>query len=162
MDRLYLMRLVAPLAMLGLLAGCSPAPQKQQSASVPYDTSLPLKEFMAHAMQYAGDGIWKQQGTLRDATGDHSLFPQNAAQWEEAESASLALKEMTNVLLIPGRRIDEPQWDQAVLGVRAVAERAAKAAERHDKDAFFKAGGDLDEACEACHKRYDPTVAKVR
>ncbi|HWW63688.1 MAG TPA: hypothetical protein VNZ43_02925 [Sphingomonadaceae bacterium] len=123
----------------------------------PYYTALPLKEFMPHVMQYAGDGVWKRQGYIIDDKGEHSLFPKNDEEWEEAESASLTLAEITNVLLIPGRRVPEPAWDQAVAGVRKVALEAAAAAEKKDKDAFFKAGGDLDEACDVCHKQYDPT-----
>ena len=107
-------------------------------------------------MQYAGDGIWKRQGYIIDAKGEHSLFPKNSEEWEEAESASLALAEMTNVLLIPGRRVPEAEWDKAVRTVRRVALQAAKAAEKQDPDAFFAAGSALDEACDVCHTRYDP------
>jgi len=147
-----------------VLAGCAkPSATAEQAGaassgdSAPYYTSLPMSEFMGHVMQYAGDGIWKRQGYVIDKDGERSLFPKNDQEWEDAESASLALAEMTNVLLIPGRRIAEPAWDQAVEGVRKVALAAAAAAEKQDADAFFKAGGELDEACDACHVRYDPT-----
>jgi hypothetical protein len=125
-----------------------------------YYTALPLKEFMPHVMQYAGDGIWKRQGYVIDEKGEHSLFPKNDEEWEEAESASLALAEMTNVLLIPGRRVPEAGWDNAVASVRAVALKAAQAAEKKDADAFFAAGGELDTACDECHLKYDPTMNK--
>jgi hypothetical protein len=131
------------------------APKTGETA--PYYTDLPLKEFMPHVMQYAGDGVWKRQGYIVDEKGEHSLFPKNDEEWEDAESASLALAEMTNVLLIPGRRVPEPDWDKAVLEVRRVALQAAQAAEKKDPNAFFAAGGALDEACDVCHKRYDPT-----
>jgi hypothetical protein len=127
-----------------------------------YDTSLPLKEFMGHVMQHAGDGIWARQGTIIDERGEHDLFPKNDREWENAESASLLLAELTNVLLLPGRRIDEPQWTQAAARVRAVARRAAAAAENKDRDAFFAAGGELDAACESCHVRYIPELAAAQ
>jgi len=128
----------------------------------PYYTKLPLNEFMPHVMQYAGDGIWKRQGFISDRTGEHSLFPKNDEEWEEAESGSLTLAEITNVLLLPGRRVDDPEWDKAVIGVRKVALEAAAAAEKHDKEAFFKAGGDLDVACDVCHVRFDPSFQKQK
>jgi hypothetical protein len=178
---------VAAAAMLFTLAACNDAPkpaaqeattaQAQDPAGEPvaqaeltaraaagkgdtaaYYTALPLKEFMPHVMQYAGDGIWKRQGYIVDEKGERSLFPKNDQEWEDAESASLALAEMTNVLLIPGRRVPEAGWDNAVAGVRAVALKAAQAAEKKDPDAFFAAGGELDEACDACHLKYDPTM----
>lgn len=124
--------------------------------TAPYYTAIPLSEFMPHVMQYAGDGIWKHQGYVVDAQGEHSLFPKNDAEWEDAESGARTLAEVTNVLLVPGRRVPEPDWDKAVLAVRKVALKAADAAERKDADAFFAAGGELDEACDVCHVRYDP------
>ncbi|WP_404711635.1 hypothetical protein [Sphingomonas sp. MMS24-J13] len=125
--------------------------------NAPYYLKLQLKEFMPHVMQYAGDGIWKRQGFITDKTGEHSLFPKNDREWEDAESAARTLAEVTNVLLIPGRRVPDPNWDKAVLEVRKVALQAADAAERKDQDAWFKAGSDLDEACNVCHKQFDPT-----
>jgi hypothetical protein len=86
-----------------------------------------------------------------------SLFPKNDKEWEEAESGARTLAEVTNLLLLPGRRVAEPAWDQAVEEVRKVALQAAAAAAKKDADAFFKAGGALDEACDVCHVQYDPT-----
>jgi hypothetical protein len=91
-----------------------------------------------------------------DAKGEHSLFPTNNEEWEKAESAALTLAEVTNTLLVPGRRVPEAEWDKAVAEVRKIAIQAAKAAEKHDKDAFFAAGEKLDAACDGCHARYDP------
>jgi len=122
----------------------------------PYYAALPLQELMAHVLQYSADGIWKRQGTEIDADGEHSLFPKNDSEWEDAESAGRTLAEVTNTLLVPGRRVREPAWDGAVAQVRKVALEAAAAAEKHDEAAFFKAGEKLDAACDACHVRYDP------
>jgi hypothetical protein len=144
----------------------SPAEKAARAAAgsagddAPYTTKLPLNEFMPHVMQYAGDGIWKRQGYIIDKDGERSLFPKNDQEWEDAESASLALAEMTNVLLIPGRRVPDPKWDAAVLEVRKVAMQAAAAAEKKDPDAFFEAGGALDEACDVCHVQFDPSFKK--
>lgn len=157
------------VAMLLALAACSKPPVTAEQAAqpaqpapatsddAPYDTTMPLKEFMPHVMQYAGDGIWKRQGWIIDATGEHSLFPKNDKEWEDAESGALTLAQVTNLLLLPGRRVPEPAWDHAVEEVRKVALQAAAAAEKKDADAFFKAGSALDEACDVCHIQYDPS-----
>jgi hypothetical protein len=121
-----------------------------------YYTKLPLNEFMPHVMQLAGDSVWKWQGYVTDKDGEHSLFPKNDEEWETAESGALLLAEMTNVLLIPGRRVPDPEWDRAAGEVRKVALKAAAAAEKHDEEGFFAAGGELDEACDVCHMRFDP------
>jgi hypothetical protein len=146
----------------GDTAAMTPAEKAARAAAggadnAPYNTKLPFNEFMPHVMQYAGDGIWKRQGYIIDKDGERSLFPKNDQEWEDAESASLALAEMTNVLLIPGRRVPDPKWDAAVEAVRKVAMQAAAAAEKKDPDAFFEAGGALDEACDVCHVQFDPS-----
>jgi hypothetical protein len=158
------------VALAACSKGADTAQQNSQSAAVPasptsapaadnapYFNSLPLKELMPHVMQYAGDGIWKRQGYVVNATGEHSLFPKTDQDWEDGESAARTLAEVTNTLLVPGRRIPEKGWDDAVIAVRTVALKAAAAAEKHDKDAWFAAGSELDEACDVCHVKYDPT-----
>ena len=142
-------------AMIPAEKAARAAAGKQDNAD--YYIKLHLNEFMPHVMQYAGDGIWKRQGWIIDKDGEHSLFPKNDQEWEDAESAARTLAEVTNVLLIPGRRAPDPAWDDAVAAVRNVALEAADAAEKKDKDAWFRIGGELDEACDVCHKQFDPT-----
>lgn len=156
--------LLVPAALLAL-AACGPAKVsneqaaargQQAHAAAPYYARLPMSELMPHVLQYAADGIWDRQGIVIDEAGEHSLFPKDDAEWEKAESAGLTLAEVTNTLLVPGRRIPEAEWDRSVAAVRDVALDAARAAERHDQAAFFAAGERLDAACDACHIRYDP------
>jgi hypothetical protein len=129
----------------------------EDGSHLPKDfAKLPMKEFMGHVMQNGGEGIWRWQGFINDEKGERSLFPKDDKEWEDAESGALTLAELTNLLLMPGRRIDDPKWDEAVAGVRALAQKAAVAAEKHDKDAFFAIGGELDEACDTCHKQFIP------
>jgi len=153
--------MLAMTVPLLLLSACGPAARESNLPSadlaLPQDFArLPMKEFMGHVMQFSGDQVWRWQGFINDEQGERSLFPKTDAEWEEAESGALALAEMTNVLLMPGRRIDDPDWDKAVAGVRKVALEAADASEHHDADALFRIGGELDEACESCHVRFIP------
>jgi len=117
---------------------------------------LPMKEFMGHVMQFTANQFWRWQGFVNDKGGERSLYPKTDQDWEDAESGARTLAEMTNVLLMPGRRIDDPKWDAAVAGVRKLALEGATAAEKHDPDAMFKIGGELDEACDDCHKQFIP------
>ncbi|BAK67048.1 hypothetical protein SLG_23730 [Sphingobium sp. SYK-6] len=129
--------------------------------ALPPDTlDLSMQEVMAHVFQFSADAIWKWQGYVTDKDGERSLFPKTDAEWDQAESAGLALAELTNILLLPGRRVDDPRWAKAVADVRAAALRAARAAEDRNEDAFFDAGGRLDTACESCHLAFAPGAAK--
>jgi hypothetical protein len=118
--------------------------------------NLPLKEFMAHVMQFAGQSVWKWQGTVTDAKGEHDLSPKTEDDWYEAESAALTLAEVTNLLMMPNRRVDDPRWDKSVALVRDVALREAAAAAKKDYKTYFEVGGELDGACESCHVHFAP------
>lgn len=128
-----------------------------EASHLPKDFAyLPMKEFMGHVMQFTANQYWKWQGFVNDKNGERSLYPKTDADWEEAESGARTLAEMTNVLLMPGRRIDDPKWDAAVAGVRKLALEGADAAEKHNSELMFKVGGELDEACDDCHKQFIP------
>jgi len=126
------------------------APARKPAAAA--EPALPIKEFMGHVVAYAAQNLWNKQGWINDKTGMHSLLPKNDQEWEDAESASLTLSEVIGILLQPDRRLPFPGWDNNARAVRALAQRAAAAAEKHDADAFLRIGGELDEACEKCHK----------
>jgi hypothetical protein len=119
-------------------------------------TPLALNELMAHVMQYSADNVWSKQGWIIDAGGVRPLFPKNEQEWEDAESASLTLAELSRILLQPNRRMDGATWDSAVEGVYRAALDAWKAAEKQDAPAFMNAGTQIDEACDNCHRRYMP------
>ena len=117
---------------------------------------LPMKEFMGHVVQFSAEQVWKWQGYVSDADGERSLFPKNDDEWLQAENGALALAELTNIMLLPGRNVEDARWTKMVADVRAKALVAATAAEKKDADAFFAAGGDIYEACKACHVQFAP------
>lgn len=110
-----------------------------------------IKEYMHHVIQYAAGQVWNKQGWVTDQSGFHSIFPQNDEEWEEAESASLALAELLGVLSQPHRRLDIPGWEGYVQAARKLSLEAAAAAEKHKETEFMELGTRIDEACEACH-----------
>lgn len=126
--------------------------------TTPYYTDLPLKQFMSDVMGHSANEIWRRQGYISDEKGLRSLFPKNDKEWKEAENAGLSLAELTNVLLIPGRRVEEQPWTDSVAEVRSSALKLAAIARTKNEDAYMAAGSGLNEACYACHKRYAPGV----
>lgn len=126
--------------------------------STPYYTDMPMKQFMNDVISHGAFEIWKRQGYISDEKGFRSLFPKDDKEWKEAENAGLSLAEMTNLLLIPGRRVDEQPWTDGVVEVRKAALKLAKIARTKNEDAYMEAGVGLNEACYACHKKYAPGV----
>jgi hypothetical protein len=123
-----------------------------------YYTDLPMQLFMRDVMDHAAYTIWNKQGYISDADGVRSLFPKNDEDWKQAENDSLSLAEMTNLLLIPGRRVEEQAWTDGVVAVRKASLNLAKVARTKDEDAYLEAGVVLNDACYSCHTRYAPGV----
>jgi hypothetical protein len=120
-----------------------------------FKTANPVKEIMGHAIDFNSFGVWNRQGWLIDADGEHELFPTTDAEWLQGESAALALAELSNSLLLPGRPKDEKRaWVDYAHALYDAGMKAREAAEKKDKQAFFDAGGDIYNACTQCHNRY--------
>jgi hypothetical protein len=158
---------LAALAALSLAAcnGGNSAPAAAPSAAAaagdagaearPYNTRLEIKQVMAHAIDPISDAIWAKQGWVIDAAGEHELFPTTDADWTAQSNASVALSELGNTLLLPGRGAsDEKRWQEYAAALNKMALRQSDAAVRKDKEAFFNAGGQVYEVCKDCHQKY--------
>jgi hypothetical protein len=142
-----------------LAAACIGCGQAEESPTVAFDTTLSTAELMAHVIDPAAQGVWSRAGWIMDANGETALFPTIESEWAAAENAAAMVAEAGNMLLLPGRqRIlaedDNGDWPRfaRTLSERAHAVRAAT--ESRQLQAMFDAGGDLYQACVACHEKY--------
>jgi len=158
-----MIRLTLGVALAALLAACSPKTDTPaattaapaSAAAADYKTALPMKELMGHVIDNAADGVWLNQGWIINFQGTHELFPTTDEGWMYASNAAVTLAEASNLLLLPGRPADDDRrWVDASHALYAAAMRSHEAAEARDKEAFFKAGSDIYEACVQCHSRY--------
>ena len=62
------------------------------------------------------------------------------------------------LLMMEGRARDQGEWPAAARRLAATAEKALKAAEAKDAAGVFAAGGEIYNACSACHRRYAPQL----
>ena len=154
---LRLLRLFALWLVAGLcLAACTP---QEPEPTTSFDTTLSVQELMAHVVDPAAQGVWSRAGWFIDASGESSLFPAIEAEWAAAENAAAMVAESGNMLLLPGRvRVlaenDNGDWIKfaGVLSERARTVMAVT--EARDTQAIFDAGGELYQACVACHEKY--------
>jgi hypothetical protein len=157
-------RMVLGLALMALVA-CSEkaespaaAPSAAAAGSVTaadFHTELPMKELMGHVIDHAADGIWLAQGWLINAEGTHELFPTTDDGWKYASNSAVTLAEASNLLLLPGRPVDDDRrWVDAAHALHDAAMQAHEMAEKRDKEAFFTAGSSIYEACVQCHSHY--------
>ncbi|MCU1338934.1 MAG: hypothetical protein JWO19_4515 [Bryobacterales bacterium] len=83
--------------------------------------------------------------------------PKDDKGWLATQNAALTVAEAGNLLMIGNRAQGRPDWNQLAHGLIAAGQKTYKAALAKNSDALLDAGGDLTEACDACHKKYrDP------
>jgi|JI102314A2RNA_FD_contig_41_1181533_length_990_multi_1_in_0_out_0_2 hypothetical protein len=123
-------------------------------------TDTAFLDVMNHVIDYNAWAVWTAQGWIIDAEGIHELFPTTEAGWHAAESAAFTLAEASNALMLPGRpRSADKEWVEFSHQLYDAAKKAQDTALRQDKQAFFDAGGEIYQACVACHNRFSPKDA---
>lgn len=113
---------------------------------------------MAHVIEPAADVYWDSVGTVMDAEGTHEIAPANADEWLAVENAAATIAESGNLLLIPGRQMDDPRWTALSQGLIAAGRVALMAADSRDAKAVFDAGGAIYIVCASCHEVFAPQL----
>jgi hypothetical protein len=155
------LRRTFPGACLGAVAvivvGCALAsPSRGEDVAPPMPPFRPyvdMKTFMEHVLTPAATIIWRVNGVVIDAKGEHDLSPKSDADWEEIVSGAATLAEATNALMIP-QRAGDPQWIFYVQKLAEAANKAYVAAEARDLKSIAEVSDRLDGVCAACHRHY--------
>lgn len=138
------------LASAITLAGCS-----KPEAKLPYRLDNDMQTLMAHVLDPAADVVWAASGYVLTEEGEQDLSPKTEAEWEAVETGAATVTEVGNLLMMPGRALeDEPDWFKHTQALSAAGLRVQKAAVAHDKQGVFDGGGQVYEACVACHAQY--------
>lgn len=142
-----------PGAAAPAAATAAAAKPRHRSAPPPFRPMVDMATFMDHVLTPAATVVWRTNGFVNDATGDHDLAPKTDADWEAVVSGAAMLAEATNALMIPQRALDA-DWYTYVQPLAAAAEQAYQAAERRDLKAIADVSDRLDATCSSCHRHY--------
>jgi len=142
-----------PLGMV-FLFGCGAPPPPPAPAAPPFSTVLNLKQLMEWVIDPAADAVWDSVKTIITNKGTQEIAPKTDEQWAAVRTGAATLIESGNLLMMEGRARDNKEWIAAARRLSANAEKALKAAEAKNAEALFDAGGDIYNACKACHDRY--------
>ena len=121
--------------------------------AAPYRSHVDMATFMEHVLTPAAQVVWRVNGTIIDDKGSHDLSPKTDADWEAVVSGAATLAEATNALMIPERARDK-EWNRYALKLAKAADRAYRAAEKHDLKAISHVSDELDGICADCHRHY--------
>jgi cytochrome c556 len=161
-----------------------PSPQRQPVSSPLLGEMTPVvsvKELMEHMIDPLSDNIFDAVWWDNTSKGLVQHKPTSDDDWEKVMTGAVTLAEGIELLKVPRlfapagdvndslgpnppelspteikAKIDKDPvlWTAKIQALRNVALEVVETAKKKDVDALWQAGGDLDEACEACHLEY--------
>jgi hypothetical protein len=155
-EAIMLLKLAGVILSAIFLFGCEAKTSQQ-------DTKLSLHQLMEWVIDPNADVIWDSVKSISNAQGTTEIYPRTDAQWETVRNSAATLVEAGNMLMLDGRAKDNKQWASYAKHLSKSAETALNATQAKDKDALFDAGGNIYNACKACHDKYadfDKQVSK--
>ncbi len=144
---------------------------------------LSIRELMTHVIDPTADAIFDAAVVDVSAKGTTTTTPVSDEDWLRVERGLLLLAETSNLLKMP-RQVapadappeelppgapdaelspaqiqkmidgDRTGWNDKADGMRRVALVSMMLVKGRDPESLFKVGGDLHDACEACHLEY--------
>ncbi len=146
-----------PIALLlsALLSGCgtSPAGPRAGDVAPAYAPITDVRQTMEWILTPAADVVWDSAGTIITAEGRTELAPTTDEGWDNVRNHAAIVAETGNLLMMPGRAAGA-EWIAYAQGLHATGKQAIEAAEARDAEALFEAGGQIYQACLACHQQY--------
>jgi hypothetical protein len=122
----------------------------------PYKPVADVKQLMQGIVDPSADVVWASVATIFTKDGMEERRPKNEAEWANVRNHAMMLTEAGNLLMMPPRAKDGGEWMKRSQELVDTASMALRAAEAKNVDQLFKVGGEIDEACENCHKKYWP------
>jgi hypothetical protein len=139
-----------------------------------------MLDLMLEVIDPNADELWESVATISTRTGVEERHPRTDAEWKVVRRKALLLVEGANLLVVEGRPVAHPGQkleetgegdltpEQAQLEIdkdrasfvsfaaalQTSSRKLLGAIDKRDTDLFLEAGGELDEACEACHTRF--------
>jgi len=151
-------QVVAILLAAAVQFGCGAAPKPAAPPASAVRPVLSLKQLMEWVIDPAADAVWESVKTIVTEQGTKEIAPQTQEQWDAVRNGAAMLIESSNLLMMQTRARDQGEWIAAARRLAETAAKALKAAESKDAAAVFAAGGEIYDACSACHRRYAPQL----
>jgi hypothetical protein len=186
-----LYKIITVTLLSTILAACNQKPTGADApaisgSSTDMEPAVSINALMGLHVDPAADAIWDSVKVISDSTGRHEYHPSSSREWADLEqkaqtlvSASKLLKTEDRAVTAPGASITPgtltaPEIQRLIAANRAefnaradklgqVAVDILAAIKARNVDKITELGGQLDEACELCHKQfYYPNRAPPR
>jgi hypothetical protein len=161
--------------------GTSPAAPPSNTLWGDMKPLVSVKELMEYTIDPLSDGIFDAVGSDAEKGKYLDVQPKTDEDWEKVRAAAISLGEAIYLLKVPRPfvpagdenvsqgpnppelspaqieaklKADPVLWNAKIEALRNVMLEVLDVVKRRDTQALFDAGGDLDQACEACHLVY--------
>lgn len=157
-------------------------PTINTSTTIPvadFRPSATLQEIMLSVIDPNIDPIWNAISTETSAEGEIEVRPETDEDWAQLRQHAIALREVANLLVIPGRKVAHPgtstsihhselqadaiealiaaQWPAFVQRAQALHDAtnlALDAIDAKDVAKLEEVGGVIEHTCEGCHSQF--------
>lgn len=116
--------------------------------------SATVRQIMRGIVVPASTTVYGAVSTIVSAKGVEENAPKTPEEWFAVGSNAAALVEAGKLLLAEGRAKDTGEWATQAHAMMDAAAQSLKAAEAKDADALLASGEVLNNACDACHQKY--------
>jgi hypothetical protein len=153
------------------------APATVTKAESVFQPSATIQELMISIVDPNVDPIWESIETISTANGVEEKHPKTDEDWVKLKNHAIALREVTNLLLIEGRKVavsntstvaaeltpneieklivtNRPAFIKNAHDLHDAVTQAIVAIDAKDVAALEAVGGVIDQACEKCHMQF--------
>lgn len=154
------------IALLGLAACADPESGEATGDSmvgpdVPYENVATIKDLMRGTITLNTEIYWESVMIVWDANGETIFQPETDEEWIEVWSAALTVAESGNLLMMPGRAIDDGEWMRWSAALRDAGKHAAEVAADRSYEGVLNVGEEIYNACVGCHRIYVPAMSDI-
>ena len=122
----------------------------------PFKPVADVKQLMQAVVDPSSDVVWESVAIIFTKDGMEERRPRTAAEWANVRSHAMMLTESGNLLMMSPRAKDGGDWMKMSQALVDTAAAALRAADAKDAEQLLQVGGEIDVACENCHKKYWP------
>jgi hypothetical protein len=137
-------------------AACSSGPQPP-----PFKPVVDTKLLMQSVIDPNADIVWDAVKTIDTPKGSEEIRPRTDEQWATVRNAAVTVAESGNLLMMVPRAKDGGEWMTLAQQMIDSGQEAIKAAEAKNAERLFTVGGDIYDACSACHQKYMDAIVNA-
>ena len=140
---------IAVVAAATFTLSCTPS-----APPSPYKPVATVMELMEGTVQPAAEAYWESVSTTISAAGIEEKYPKTDEEWEHVWGGAMTIAESGNLLMMPSRVKDDPEWMRLSTALVDIGVEAAKAARTRNPETVLEVGEKVYNVCTECHMKY--------